>query len=139
MKDDPITKVRVTGQWKYEKDIPEEAERKLTGNVYVNSEFESWAENKPSRIMALKDQRKSYEHYKPNQVAVNPMMTMDGSNYLVSRTSLTYYRLQEAPRYSTVTSLKIGLSTRLRITVRTGIMLTLTSRFGTILCLFWTV
>ncbi|CAI2360693.1 unnamed protein product [Moneuplotes crassus] len=91
MKDDPITKVRVTGQWKYVQDIPEESERKLTGNVYVNHEFESWADNRPSRVMALKDQRKSYEHYKPKQNKEFTMMTMDGSNYVAPGSSQIYY------------------------------------------------
>ena len=64
-KDDDITKVKVTGRYKVANYLPEETERRLTNNSYVNTEFEAWSDLKPDRLMPLKDQRRPFEQYFP--------------------------------------------------------------------------
>jgi hypothetical protein len=81
---DDITKVRVTGRYKVDNHLPEETERRLTNNSYVNTEFEAWEELKPDRIMRLSEQRRPIEEYFDQGRPDLAMVNQNTNSYAVS-------------------------------------------------------
>lgn len=84
MDNQDITKPKINKKLLYQHYLEENNERKLTGNSYVNTEFEMWSNLKPGGLVPLKDQRKPFEKYFPQNQGDLAYILQAPTNYHVS-------------------------------------------------------